>query len=195
MIYTTKDLLLSGETEYSIRKKVSEGKIFLVERGIYSSEERPFVDEAYLSKKYGEAILTGPSALYLNAPCEPLPHEQRPVVWRGATEEVFPLLRQFLPSECAERQQLPPHRVLVFHFCHPSFLLVGDCDTLKHDNIIISSGLQDVFSICAIWSSKHRETLYRCGDDTGNLVQRRRRGILFQFDATTSGFHGQISFR
>ena len=56
MIYTTKDLILSGETEYSIRKKVSERKIFLIERGIYSSEERPFVDEAYLSKKYKEAI-------------------------------------------------------------------------------------------------------------------------------------------
>ena len=65
MIYTTKELLAKNETEYSIRNKLLSKKLFLVERGLYSDEPHSFVDEAYISKKYPNAILTGLSAFYL----------------------------------------------------------------------------------------------------------------------------------
>lgn len=64
MIYTAKELINSGETEYSIRNKISNGKLFLLERGIYSDEKNPFLDEEYICKKYPKAILTGPSAFF-----------------------------------------------------------------------------------------------------------------------------------
>ena len=65
MIYTAKELIELGETEYSIRKKVSSGIFFIVERGIYSTTEVNYVDEVYISKKYPNAIITGLSAFYI----------------------------------------------------------------------------------------------------------------------------------
>ena len=65
MIYTAKELLEKGETEYSIRNKVSKGMLFLVERGVYSDEPNTFMNEAIISKKYPNAIITGLSAFHL----------------------------------------------------------------------------------------------------------------------------------
>lgn len=62
MIYTTKDLLKKGETEYSIKNKLLSGKLVLIERGMYSDEDIFYVDEAYICKKYPNAIITGLSA-------------------------------------------------------------------------------------------------------------------------------------
>ena len=58
-IITAKELIAKSETEYSIRKKVLAGELYLLERGIYSDEAPPFIDEAYLCKKYPHAALTG----------------------------------------------------------------------------------------------------------------------------------------
>ena len=41
MIITAKELIAQGETEYSIRKKVSTKELYLVERGMYSDEPFP----------------------------------------------------------------------------------------------------------------------------------------------------------
>jgi len=66
MIYTTKELLSKGETEYSIRCKLKEGKLFLIERGYYSDDsENVFNDDVFISKKYPKAVLTGLSAFYI----------------------------------------------------------------------------------------------------------------------------------
>ena len=66
MIYTAKELIELGETEYSIRKKVTSGELFILERGIYSTDsDNSFVDEVYISKKYPNAIITGLSAFYI----------------------------------------------------------------------------------------------------------------------------------
>lgn len=64
MIYTTKDLLKNGETQYSIRNKVSKGDLFLLEHGLYSDKQKPYVDEHYICAKYPHTILTGLSAFY-----------------------------------------------------------------------------------------------------------------------------------
>lgn len=62
MIYTTKELLNSGETKYSIKKKLISKELKLIERGMYSSGDDVFIDEFFLLKKYPKAILTGISA-------------------------------------------------------------------------------------------------------------------------------------
>lgn len=64
MVYTTKELLENGYTEYSIRNSIKNGTLFLIERGVYSDEPHPFIDEIYMCKKYPNAILTGFSAFY-----------------------------------------------------------------------------------------------------------------------------------
>ncbi len=65
MVYSTKDLLQNGETEYSIRNKVSKGVLFLKERGLYSDTIDFFFDEVYITKKYPYAVITGLSAFYI----------------------------------------------------------------------------------------------------------------------------------
>ena len=65
MIYLTKELLENGETEYSIRDKISNGELFCIEHGVYSDESSPYVNEIYVCKKYPNAIITGLSAFYI----------------------------------------------------------------------------------------------------------------------------------
>ena len=63
MIYTTKELLEKGETEYSIRNKVKDSSLTLIERGLYSNSKDPiYRNEVLISKKYPFAIITGISA-------------------------------------------------------------------------------------------------------------------------------------
>ena len=66
MVYTTKELLESGQTEYSIRNSIKNGSLFLIEHGMYSDEPNPLKDEIYMCKKYPHAILTGFSAFYFH---------------------------------------------------------------------------------------------------------------------------------
>lgn len=66
MIYTTKELLGLGETEYSIRKKIKNGSFYLIERGFYSTEpDEKYNNEVFVSKKYPFGIITGLSAFYI----------------------------------------------------------------------------------------------------------------------------------
>ena len=63
MIYTTNELIKKGETEYSIRNRIKNKSLFLIERGVYSDEPNPYFDEIYICKKYPDSILSGISAL------------------------------------------------------------------------------------------------------------------------------------
>ena len=66
MIYTTKELLKIGETEYSIRNKIKDKALVLIERGFYSDKnDYGFINEAFISKKYPFAIITGLSAFFI----------------------------------------------------------------------------------------------------------------------------------
>ena len=66
MIFSTKELLNNGENEYSIRTKTKEGSLFLIERGYYSDKSNyDFRSEAFISKKYPFAIVTGISAFFI----------------------------------------------------------------------------------------------------------------------------------
>lgn len=63
MIYTTKELLKLGETEYSIKKKTIDGSLNIIERGLYSDGFMDnYINEILIAKKYPSAVLTGISA-------------------------------------------------------------------------------------------------------------------------------------
>lgn len=66
VVYTTKELLKNGETEYSIRMKLNSGLLTRLERGVYAaSQDHVIYDEELLCKKYPKAVITGLSAFYL----------------------------------------------------------------------------------------------------------------------------------
>ena len=65
MIYTTEELIKNNETQYSIKNRLINKTLFLIERGIYSDEENPLLNECYISKKYPHAIITDLSAFYI----------------------------------------------------------------------------------------------------------------------------------
>lgn len=62
MIYSTKELIESGETEYSIRLKVASGELHKLDRGYYSDGLNESGSEPYYCKKNPDAVVTGYSA-------------------------------------------------------------------------------------------------------------------------------------
>lgn len=103
MIITAKELIAQGETEYSIRKKVSTKELYLVERGMYSDEPFPFINEAYLCKKYPHAVLTGLSAYCLYDLTDSIPDK-----FYFATEQhSFPIRRKDVVQSYQEPSIFP----------------------------------------------------------------------------------------
>lgn len=62
MIYSTKELIRNGETEYTIRIKLGSGKLHKLGRGYYSDDPDELSSEAYYCKKYPDGVITGYSA-------------------------------------------------------------------------------------------------------------------------------------
>ena len=90
MIYTTKELLNGGETEYSIRNKVSDGFLFPVEHGLYSDSKDYFIDEVYICKKYPYAVLTNLSAFYVYDLTDVVPDK----FYLATEQHSFPIRRE-----------------------------------------------------------------------------------------------------
>lgn len=90
MIFSTKELLDCGETEYSIRTKVSKGALFLIERGIFSDKPLNYVDEAVICKKYPFAVLTGLSAFYFYGLTDHIPDN----FYLATEQHSFPIRRE-----------------------------------------------------------------------------------------------------
>lgn len=57
MVYYYKELLESGLYRYQIEKKVNNGELYKIEKGIYSDEKFPS-ELSVIVKKYPKAILT-----------------------------------------------------------------------------------------------------------------------------------------
>ena len=89
MVYTTKELIQKGETQYSIRNKIAIGELFLVERGIYSDSKSEFVDEISICKKYPNAVLTGLSAFYIYDLTDTIPDK----FYLATEQHSFPIRR------------------------------------------------------------------------------------------------------
>lgn len=88
MIYTTKELIGKGETEYSIRNKTKKGKLVLIERGYYSDKCNNFFrNEVLVSKKYPYAIITGLSAFYIYGLTDHIPTH----FYLATTQHSFPI--------------------------------------------------------------------------------------------------------
>ncbi len=63
MVYTYKELLLNYKSAYQIEKAVKDGKVYKIEKGIYS--DIPNVHFlAVIMKKYSNAVITSLSAYY-----------------------------------------------------------------------------------------------------------------------------------
>ena len=62
MIYSTKELIRSGETEYTIRLKLASGELHKLECGYYSDDSKELNSEAFYCKRYPNAVITGYSA-------------------------------------------------------------------------------------------------------------------------------------
>lgn len=63
MVYYYKELLESGLNRYQIEKKVSNGELYKIEKGIYSDVKFPS-ELSVITKKYSKAILTLNSAFF-----------------------------------------------------------------------------------------------------------------------------------
>ena len=63
MLYYYKELLERGLNRYQIEKKVSNGELYKIEKGIYSNEEFPS-ELSIIEKKYPKSILTLNSAFF-----------------------------------------------------------------------------------------------------------------------------------
>ena len=91
MIYSTKELINQGETEYSIRKKTNSGALYLIERGIYSDKANGcFKSEEFISKKYPEAVFTGISAFSLYDLTDYIPEQYH----LASLQHSFPIRRK-----------------------------------------------------------------------------------------------------
>lgn len=89
MIYTTSELLKSGETEYSIRRKLEKSLIFKVSNGFYSDKRDYVVDEQYISKRYPSAVFTGFSAFYMRDMTDGIPS----FFYLATVKKTFPIRR------------------------------------------------------------------------------------------------------
>lgn len=63
MIYSYKELINMGVSRYQINKKVFNGELYKVEKGVYS-EEKNYSDLAVIIKKHPNVILTLNSAFF-----------------------------------------------------------------------------------------------------------------------------------
>lgn len=64
MIYLYKDLTKSGLTDYKIKKMLSDGSLYMVKKGVYSTSlDYNYLD--YLAKKHSNIVFTLTTACYI----------------------------------------------------------------------------------------------------------------------------------
>lgn len=85
MVLLYKELIQKYESDYKIKKLIQEGKIFKIEKGIYSDKK----DVNYLeiiSKKYPNAIFTMDSAFYYHNLTDVIPEKEYLALKRDSTK-------------------------------------------------------------------------------------------------------------
>lgn len=75
MILLYKDLIQQYKSDYEIKRLIKEGKLYKIERGIYSDSENVNYLEI-LSKKYSNAIFTMDSAFYYHNLTDVIPDKE-----------------------------------------------------------------------------------------------------------------------
>ena len=140
MIYTAKELLKKGDTQYSIRNKISRGKLFLLEHGLYSDEKNPYVDEVYICKKYPNAILTGLSAFYIYGLTDHIPDR----FYLSTEQHSFPIRREDVSQSYQDS----------------SFFSIGKSKTKYEDGVIVVYDLERTLIELVRLKEKYPPELY-----------------------------------
>jgi len=98
MLYTHKELEKLLSSDYQIKKAISSGKFFKIERGIYSSMQRVHPFEVIM-KKYPNAVVTMDSAFYLYGFTDVIPDKTYLATKRDAARIVDKSIVQVLVLE------------------------------------------------------------------------------------------------
>lgn len=85
MILLYKDLIKKYKSDYEIKKLLKEGKIFKIEKGIYSDKENVNYLEI-INKKYPNAIFTMESAFYYYNLTDVIPEKEFLALKRDSTK-------------------------------------------------------------------------------------------------------------
>ena len=85
MILLYKDLVEQHKSDYEIKKLIEDGKIFKIEKGVYSDSQNINYLEV-LSKKYPNAIFTMDSAFYYHNLTDVIPEKECLALRRNSTK-------------------------------------------------------------------------------------------------------------
>ena len=85
MVLLYKELIQKYESDYKIKKLIQEGKIFKIEKGIYSDKKNVNYLEI-ISKKYPNAIFTMDSAFYYHNLTDVIPEKEYLALKRDSTK-------------------------------------------------------------------------------------------------------------
>ena len=85
MIFLYKELIKKYKSNYKIKKLIEEGKIFKIEKGIYSDKKGVNYLEI-ISKKYPNAIFTMDSAFYYHNLTDVIPEKEYLALKRDSTK-------------------------------------------------------------------------------------------------------------
>lgn len=98
-MFTRKEALVRFGSDYQIKKRVREGKLFQLDRGIYSESET-VPELAVIFRKYPRAVLTMESAFYFHGLTDVVPDEYELATERNAPKISDKKIRQyFVPEE------------------------------------------------------------------------------------------------
>ena len=87
MVFTHKELEIILKSDYQIKKKIAEGEIFKIDRGIYSDTPSVHPLEV-ITKKYPHAIFTMDSAFYFYGLTDVIPKQMHLAFIRTATRRI-----------------------------------------------------------------------------------------------------------
>jgi len=87
MLFTHKELEKTFKSDYQIKKKIAEGKIYKIDRGIYSDTPAVHPLEV-ITKKYPFAIFTMDSAFYFHGLTDVIPQKMHLAVIRTANRRI-----------------------------------------------------------------------------------------------------------
>ncbi len=97
MIYTYRECIKKYKTEYNINKKVKEGLLFKLERGIYS-DKKVESEMLIISKLYPYAVFTLNSAFYYYGLTDTIPSYYYLITNKNCTKISDPRVKQFFDN-------------------------------------------------------------------------------------------------
>lgn len=97
MIYTYEECIRKYKTEYNIKKKVKEGSLFKLERGVYS-DKKGESEMSIISKLYPYAVFTLNSAFYYYGLTDTIPRYYYLITDKNCTKISDSRVKQFFDN-------------------------------------------------------------------------------------------------